>query len=225
MGLKRLSALCLSFFLQRDLPLGLRFYVLVPVTVITLIQVGNTFPLPPGPLCDEGMVLFMEGGCDWGNSNIFFFSKLMLLLAINVCFLVAVRAGSKPLPGFLPHLLLLAVMASLFTDAGRCDTYYGHPNGNHSQMILEGMAFAALGMSLLSVTRGRSWPVLAAFALTWNAVHVAAFYGWLAVTDHWTWLHTQLVCGTLLALAVGGQLWARRRQYVMAAVAPTAARP
>jgi hypothetical protein len=226
MWLDRFLARCFSLILQRDLPVGLRFYVMVPLTVGILVQVGNLLPLPPGPLCDEGMVLFMEGGCDWGNSNIFFYSKLVLLLALNVSFLVAARMESKPFPGFLPHLLLLAGMASLFTDAGRCDTYYDHPNGNLSQMIVEGMAFAVLGMALLTVARGRSWRALAALTLAWNAVHVAAFYGWLSVTDHWTWLHTVLVCGTLLALAVVAQGgWLGSGAPPGARVAPTAARP
>jgi hypothetical protein len=45
------------------------------------------------------MVLFMEGGCDMGESNIFF-SKLGALLAVNVAFVAAsrrptVRAGAR----------------------------------------------------------------------------------------------------------------------------------
>ncbi|HEV7238381.1 MAG TPA: hypothetical protein VGQ36_04005 [Thermoanaerobaculia bacterium] len=31
------------------------------------------------------MVLFMEGGCDFGQSNVFFHSKLGLLIALTSC--------------------------------------------------------------------------------------------------------------------------------------------
>ncbi|MCP3102451.1 hypothetical protein LZ198_26615 [Myxococcus sp. K15C18031901] len=180
----------------------LRVYLLVPLAGVLLDVVGLHFPLPPGPLCDEGMVLFMEGGCDWGWSNVFFFSKGVLLLVLNVCFLVAARGRVKPWPDFLPHLLLLTAVVAWNPHVERCDSYYGHPNGSLAQMVVEGLAFALLGMALLGRARECSWRRLAVLALAWNAFHVFMFYAWLAVTDHWTWLHTGLVAASLLAPAV-----------------------
>jgi hypothetical protein len=216
-----------SLLRQDHLPLVLRVYVLAPLTVAAMVFAGGLFPLPPGPLCDEGMVLFMEGGCDWGVSNIFFFSKAGLLLALNVAFVVAARSASRPLPGFLVHLLVLAALAWGNQDAGYCESYYGHPNGNVAQMVVEGMAFAGLGMALLPWARGRSWPVVALLTVAWNAVHVAVFYAWLADTAHWTWRHTWEVAATLLVLAGGALLadaarrtWAHGVGRITAARAP-----
>ena len=31
-------------------------------------------------------------------------------------------------------------------------------------------------------------------------MHVGLFYAWLEVTDHWTWEHTGLLCGSMLVL-------------------------
>ena len=44
-----------------------QFPLLVPLTLVLDLLLGSCFTLPPGPLCDEGMVLFLEGGCDWGG--------------------------------------------------------------------------------------------------------------------------------------------------------------
>ena len=30
----------------------------------------------------------------------------------------------------------------------------------------------------------------------WNLLYAGAFYGWLLVTDHWTWLHSVLIVAT-----------------------------
>lgn len=207
--LPRLHDVFSAMLFQRELPSAARLHVVVPLTVFAVACLGLTFPLPPGPLCDEGMVLFMEGGCDWGLSNVFFYSKVGLLLVLNLCFLASAAGSPRASPwrGFVPHLLMLGLLAVGTTDSD-CDTYYGHPNGNVAQMVLEGTTFALLGISLLDLTRGRPRWVVVGLALAWNAFHVAVFYAWLLVTDHWTWLHTLLMCCTFLLAAAGLRLGA-----------------
>lgn len=189
-----------DILLQRGLPRPLRFYYFIPAVVVFIVFTGLVFGLPPGPLCDEGMVLFMEGGCDMGESNIFFFSKLGALLAVSVAFVVASRRQTVRAAAFLPHLLLLIWLGWYHRSGGRCDTYYSHPNGSIGQMSLEIAAFAVLGIALLPVARGRSLPTVFTALAVWNAVHVGAFYLWLQVTNHWTWDHTWLVCATMLVV-------------------------
>lgn len=190
----------LDLLLQRDLPRALRFHVLIPAIVVFIAVAGLVFTLPPGPLCDEGMVLFMEGGCDMGESNIFFFSKLGALIAVNFAFVVACRRESLRSYSFLPHVLLLCWLGWYYRSGGRCDTYYSHPNGSIGQMALEIAAFGVLSLAVLPLVRGRAlrWSI-GALAL-WNATHIGLFYLWLSVTDHWTWAHTWLMCGSMLAL-------------------------
>jgi membrane-bound metal-dependent hydrolase YbcI (DUF457 family) len=43
---------------QDTLPWPIRVGVVVPATVGLIISSGLLFTLPPGPLCDEGMVLY-----------------------------------------------------------------------------------------------------------------------------------------------------------------------
>lgn len=187
--------------LQLEAPIFLRYYVLVPFTVAFIVLTGSLFTLPPGPLCDEGMVLFMEGGCDWGDSNIFFFSKLGALVAVNCALLYASRRKAIPLASFVPHLLLLAGLGWTLRQSG-CDTYYSHPNGSLGQMALEIGAFAVLGLAVLPWIRGRGSAAVATAALLWNGFNIAAFYTWLAVEPHWTWAHTAWIAGTLLIAAL-----------------------
>lgn len=178
-------------------------YFFVPPSVHLIVLLGMVFTLPPGPLCDEGMVLFMEGGCDWGDSNIFFFSKLGALVSVNLA--LVLMHGRAPVPAryLLPHILVLGGLGWLFRSGGRCDTYYSHPNGSIGQMALEIAAFAILGIALVPAVRRASRVVLALTLVAWNSIHVLTFYAWLRVTDHWTWPHTWLVCSTLIGLAIG----------------------
>lgn len=203
---------------QKDLPLLLRFYVLVPLALVFVAATGGLFTLPAGPLCDEGMVLFMEGGCDWGLSNVFFFSKLGALVAASFAFVVASRHRRLPWAPLLPHLLLLCAIGLVLYSGGRCDTYYSHPNGSMGQMALEIAAFAVLGLALHPFAARQSPATVALLVVLWNAFHIGAFYLWLAVTDHWTWAHTLLLCATLLAAA--GLLAAGARR-IRGAPAPT----
>jgi hypothetical protein len=189
--------------MQLQAPALLRFYVLVPLTVVLVIVSGLLFSLPPGPLCDEGMVLFMEGGCDMGDSNVFFFSKLGALVMVSFALVFAAGRKRFPLSTFVPHLMLLCWLGWQFRSGGRCDTYYSHPNGSIGQMALEIAAFAVLGLALLPFIRGRPLVAVVTAALAWNGFHIAAFYAWLRVTNHWTWEHTWLLVATLLAAAIG----------------------
>jgi hypothetical protein len=178
------------FASHRRLPVILRVWCVAPMTLALIIIGGTFFTLPPGPLCDEGMVLFMEGSCDWGGSNIFFFSKLGLLVALNIVFVIACRSRVTEWRAFAPHFAVLVVLAILNWSED-CPGYYSHPNGSFGQMIAEGIAFAALGSSM--ALRIRRWLHIAVTILAWNALHVAAFYASLNVANHWTWAHTACV--------------------------------
>ncbi len=220
-----------GLFGQGDLPRLLRFHVLVPLTFLLVVVSGNLLTLPPGPLCDEGMVLFMEGGCDWGESNIFFFSKAGLLVAVNVAFVLCLVRRVRHLRGFVPHLALLMVLSWQMQSGGKCDTYYSHPNGSLGQMTLELAAFSVLGMALVALLRDRGLASKVLGVAVWNGSYVGAFYLWLRVTPHWTWAHTFLLSGTflLIGLAVAVPSLARGQrtaaQDLIEVAAPEQARP
>ncbi len=115
---------------HQGLPRFLRVHWLVPGTVLLVAFLGLAFTLPAGPLCDEGMILFMEGGCDWGQSNNFFYSKLGTMAALASGFIVAWRARVKGLLAFVPHYCVASLLAWATRSGERCDTYYSHPNGS-----------------------------------------------------------------------------------------------
>ena len=98
---------------HQDLPRPLRLQWIVPLTLVLVVVLGRFFELPPGPLCDEGMILFMEGGCDFGWSNVFFFSKLGLLISLNAAFVVAWIGGVRHFLGFAPHFAVAVSLALL----------------------------------------------------------------------------------------------------------------
>jgi hypothetical protein len=147
------------------------------------------------------MILFMEGGCDWGLSNVFFFSKLGLLVSLNVAFVVAWLVGISGVIGFVPHLTVAVGLALVSWSGGRCDSYYDHPNGSIGQMILELTAFAILGiLVLMRWQKGGAWFLVSAL-LGWNLVHVSYFYAWLVLFPHWTWAHTASLMLSLVVTA------------------------
>ena len=197
--------------MAQRLPWILQVVPLAFLTIVLVVAGGTFLTLPPGPLCDEGMVLFMEGGCDWGNSNIFFFSKLGLLLGMNVAFLLAWRRRITDWRGFLPHFLVLGALTVLNFSDERCAHYYGHPNGSIGQMTLEAAAFAALGIAIVTRVPLRTFPRAMLALLAWNALHVAAFYAGLLFTNHWTWLHTIWIAAVLSAATVAITRRQRRR--------------
>ncbi len=201
--LRRLEALLIAVIAsQRSLGFPFRFEALVPLTVGLFIFGGRFFALPPGPLCDEGMVLFLEGGCDWGVSNMFFFAKLSLLVVVNLAWITSWRCKALPRYEFWPHLLLLALMTIAFRSGGRCDSYYSHPNGSIGQMTLELACFSILGLALRRLL-ARAGVTTRAFALvSWNGIHVGLFYLWLVITPHWEWRHTWLLGSSLLVAAL-----------------------
>ena len=191
---------------QRDLGLMLRFEVMVPFTIAVFIAGGSFLTLPPGPLCDEGMVLFMEGGCDWGESNIFFYAKVSLLVTVNLAALIAWKRPPASWSGFLPHLALAGLMARVFRDGGGCDTSYANPNGSIGQMILEMACFGVLGIAVVRVLKRASWGRRLLAWVAWNGCHVGLFYLFLWLSPHWTWQHSALLGGSMLGLAAA--LWA-----------------
>lgn len=188
---------------HRELPLILRIWVVVPATLLLVVAGGLGFTLPTGPLCDEGMILFMEGGCDWGLSNEFFFSKLGLLVAMNVVFVGAWLHRVHDWRGFVPHFIVLALLTVANNSDEYCRDYYSHPNGSIGQMTGEAMAFGVLGVTILSQIRIETAARLTVAVLAWNALHVAAFYFALLFANHWTWLHTIVIVTNLAAAATG----------------------
>src|SRR5512145_2975013 len=84
---------------HQALPRPLRLQWIVPGTFLFVTVTGLFIGLPSGPLCDEEMVLFMEGGCDMGHSNVFFFSKLGMLVVLTGALSLAWR---KRVTGFAP---------------------------------------------------------------------------------------------------------------------------
>lgn len=188
---------------HRELPRLLRVYSLVPLSALVVAILGLVFNLPPGPLCDEGMVLFMEGGCDWGLSNLFFFSKLGLLISLTAAFLVAwVRGVRGHYSAFVAHFLVAGVLVWKNRDGGICDTYYANPNGSLGQMVLEVASLAVVGIAVLGLARCRRWwrGVLAVLAC--HLVAIVQFYLWLRAFDHWQWQHTWAIVATNLVVAV-----------------------
>jgi len=49
--------------------------------------------------------------------------------------------------------------------------------------------------------RDGQWATLLVIVLIWNALHVAVFYAGLALTPHWTWLHTWRIAAALCSMA------------------------
>jgi hypothetical protein len=186
---------------HRELPTILRVWAVVPATMLLVIAGGFGLTLPPGPLCDEGMVLFMEGGCDWGVSNAFFYSKLGLLVTMNLVFVFGWLHRVRDWRGFLPHFSVLALLTLSNYSDEYCRHYYSHPNGSIGQMTAEAMAFGVLGVSILSRIRIRNAVGLTIALLAWNSFHIAVFYLALLVTNHWTWLHTAMVVVITLSSA------------------------
>ncbi|MBN1517088.1 hypothetical protein JXA32_11035 [Candidatus Sumerlaeota bacterium] len=142
----------------------------------------------------------MEGGCDYGRSNVFFFGKLGAILCLNLCFLVSWKLQIKTFIGYIPLIVFLVITA---INSWRDETigYYSHPNGSMGQMILEACSFAVLGIAIVqrfSQSIPRRWPLA---MLVWNLFYMVVFYFWLLIADHWTWLHTVLITATHLLLA------------------------
>ena len=68
-------------------------------------------------------------------------------------------------------------------------------------MILEAIGFAVLGAATLGCVRNASGVRLLLVLPAWNLLYAGAFYAWLLVTDHWTWLHTVLIVATFFGVA------------------------
>lgn len=182
----------------------LRFYCLVPATFLWIVVTGLLLTLPVGPLSDEGMILFMEGGCDWGGSNIYFFSKAGLLFFLNVSCAVAMRQNLSRFRFFVPHFAVAAVLIAMFSFDNSCDTWwYGHPQGNDGQLVIEMCAFALLGLSLVKATPRSTGLQKFVVILLWNVFYVVSFSLFETFFAHWSWEHTWAVTASLLVAAVG----------------------
>ena len=144
----------------------------------------------------------MEGGCDWGVSNEFFFSKLGLLLGINVVFIVAARYRIRNWRAFGPHFIVLTALTAWNYSDEYCRNYYSHPNGSIGQMTAELMAFAVLGIAIVTQMRIHRCLHLVLALLSWNVLHVGTFYVGLLFFDHWTWTHTLWIIGVLVTTAL-----------------------
>lgn len=142
----------------------------------------------------------------------FFWSKLGLLLTLNIAFWVAWKNRVHHLAGFAPHFALLTWIALANLSGGECDTYYSHPNGSIGQMTLESMGFSILGLTIIRKWRYRGRYALALAVTCWNGLHVALFYAGLTFTNHWTWTNTFFVTGGLLAFSLGATRLEYREQ-------------
>lgn len=185
-----------------ELPKSLKLGPLAFGTAGFVILSGLILTLPVGPLSDEGMILFMEGGCDWGASNVFFFSRLGLIAAMNFALVVVLGRGSPPFIRFVPHLIVAGVLISQTYRDVSCDDYwYGHPQGNLGQTLVEIVAFALLGIALGKLAYSWKSSQKLMVLVAWNALFVAIFYAALSQAPHWDWTHTFVVSGSLLVVA------------------------
>jgi hypothetical protein len=187
---------------------------LIPLTFLWTVATGLLLTLPVGPLSDDGMVLFMEGGCDWGNSNIFFFAKLGILVAINTAMVVAMQHQTIRLRTLPVFFLTAGLLVAFNVSDLECSTYYNHPQGSLGQMVFEMAAFAILGLSWLRPTRdwslaGKLWALVA-----WNGAFVGLFYTYLTWFPHWSWAHTFALSFTLIFIAMFIQVEGNRNEAV-----------
>jgi energy-converting hydrogenase Eha subunit C len=147
------------------------------------------------------MVLFMEGGCDYGVTNIFFFSKLGLIVWSNVGVILLLRRR-KPQGwvGLVPYFLVLAVAALGTLFDSKCATYYDHPQGSTGQMVIEIAAWTFLGIALVKRLR-HLFPLAKITGLAlWNGWYVLVFYAAFLVVPHWAWRHTWIIATVMVVL-------------------------
>ena len=183
---------------QKGIPESLNVWRLVPLTFLGICIYGIGLALPVGPLSDDGMIFFMEGGCDWGNSSVFFFSKLGLLVAINAAMMFALRERFQQTSMFIPHFVAAGALMAVYWNDYSC----GLTQGNIAQMIAEISALAALMIvalpALISASAAKKLLVLCGI----NAWHVGAFQFALLYFPHWSWSHTSAVIVLTLLPAV-----------------------
>ncbi|MDD5519617.1 MAG: hypothetical protein PHI84_02250 [Kiritimatiellae bacterium] len=65
---------------QYKLPLWYYPGFVLPFALILLVLLGMVFTLPPNVIDPRKYPAFMDGGEDWGGSNIFFYSRVVMLL-------------------------------------------------------------------------------------------------------------------------------------------------
>ena len=65
---------------QPKLPLWYRPWLVLPVSAVTLAVLGLGLPLPPYMIDPCKYPAFMDGGTDWGGSNVFFYTRVVMLL-------------------------------------------------------------------------------------------------------------------------------------------------
>jgi hypothetical protein len=188
---------------QKSLPRSLQVIPFAAIVFMSLVFLGQSFAFPPGPLCDDGMVLFMEGGCDWGESNIFFMSKVALLISINWCAVWCLRHRISRKTTFAMHFLLVAILGSFWWTDTSCDQFYGHPQGNLGQLTVEMLSLAALMLLMLPRFFSLSWSGQLLALLVINVWHVLSFYISLLAVNHASWWHTGLTSLITLAPMMG----------------------
>jgi len=81
---------------QSKLPLWYRPWFILPISVVTLYILGMSLTLPPNMIDPRKYPAFMDGGSDWGGSNIFFYSRVVMLLMGLLGFLSLSQLRPRP---------------------------------------------------------------------------------------------------------------------------------
>ena len=72
---------------SQKLPLWYRAWLILPLAVVALYILGMCLTLPPNMIDPRKYPAFMDGGTDWGGSNIFFYTRVVMLLMGTLGFL------------------------------------------------------------------------------------------------------------------------------------------
>jgi hypothetical protein len=61
------------------LPLWYRPWLILPLCIVALYILGMCLTLPPNMIDPRKYPAFMDGGTDWGGSNVFFYTRVVML--------------------------------------------------------------------------------------------------------------------------------------------------
>lgn len=81
---------------QLQLPVWYRLWLILPLSVIILYILGMCLTLPPNRIDPRKYPAFMDGGSDWGGSNIFFYTRVVMLFMGLLGFLSLSQLRPRP---------------------------------------------------------------------------------------------------------------------------------